>query len=80
MSLLGRGTLSGGDYRTFLIPGMFAMAMAFRPERIMVSVSSHAVRGPNDRVRSTLMLHSAVVIDPERYNMLQPCCNRSRKH
>ncbi len=52
----------GGDYREFLLPGMFAMTMLFGLEATMVSVSTDAARGVTDRFRSMPMAPSAVVL------------------
>ncbi|QLY34331.1 ABC transporter permease [Nocardia huaxiensis] len=51
----------GGDYREFLLPGMFAMTMVFGIGTTMVAVSSDAARGITDRFRSMPMSASAVV-------------------
>jgi ABC-2 type transport system permease protein len=51
----------GGDYREFLMPGMFAMTMAFGLEGTMMAVSTDAARGVTDRFRSMPMAPSAVV-------------------
>ena len=44
ISLPGGNAAGGGDYREFLMPGMFAMTMAFGLEATMVSVSTDAAR------------------------------------
>jgi ABC-2 type transport system permease protein len=51
----------GGDYREFLMPGMFAMTMLFGLETTMLAVSTDAARGVTDRFRSMPMAPSAVV-------------------
>jgi ABC-type multidrug transport system permease subunit len=51
----------GGDYRAFLVPGMFAMAMLFGLETTFAAVSTDAARGVTDRFRSLPMAPSAVV-------------------
>ncbi|GAB4586451.1 ABC transporter permease [Nocardia sp. IFM 10818] len=51
----------GGDYREFLLPGMFAMTMVFGIGTTMVAVSSDAARGITDRFRSMPMSASAVL-------------------
>jgi ABC-2 type transport system permease protein len=51
----------GGDYREFLMPGMFAMTMLFGIETTMIAVSTDAARGVTDRFRSMPMAPSAVV-------------------
>jgi ABC-2 type transport system permease protein len=61
--LLGGGMSvpGGGDYREFLVPGMFAMAMAFGLETTFAAVAADAARGVTDRFRSMPMAPSAVV-------------------
>ncbi|MEV1331437.1 ABC transporter permease [Micromonospora costi] len=51
----------GGDYREFLLPGMFAMTMAFGVEASYAAVAADAARGVTDRFRSLPMARSAVV-------------------
>jgi ABC-2 type transport system permease protein len=52
----------GGDYKEFLLPGMFGMTMAFGLEATMIAVSTDLQRGVTDRFRSMPMAHSAVVV------------------
>ncbi len=51
----------GGDYKEFLLPGMFAMTMAFGLEATMIAVGTDIRRGVTDRFRSMPMASSAVV-------------------
>ena len=52
----------GGDgYREFIMPGMFAMTMAFGLEATMIAVSADAQKGVTDRFRSMPIAPSAVV-------------------
>ena len=51
----------GGNYREFLLPGLFAMTMVFGLEVTMSSVAVDARRGVNDRFRSLPMAAAAVV-------------------
>jgi len=51
----------GGNYREFLLPGLFAMTMVFGLEVTMSSVAVDASRGVTDRFRSLPMAASAVV-------------------
>ncbi|MDQ3788177.1 MAG: ABC transporter permease [Actinomycetota bacterium] len=52
----------GGDgYREFIMPGMFAMTMAFGLEATMIAVSTDAQKGVTDRFRSMPIAPSAVV-------------------
>ncbi|MBL1076263.1 ABC transporter permease [Nocardia sp. 2] len=60
----------GGDYREFLLPGMFAMTMVFGIGTTMVAVSSDAARGITDRFRSMPMSASAVVAGRALADML----------
>src|SRR5918997_2651871 len=55
MSLPGGNAAGGGDYREFLMPGMFVMTMAFGLEATMTSVATDAARGVTDRLRSMPM-------------------------
>lgn len=57
----GMSVPGGGDYREFLLPGMFAMTMAFGIETTFTAVSADASRGVTDRFRSMPMAGSAVV-------------------
>ncbi|SCG35899.1 ABC transporter permease [Micromonospora coxensis] len=51
----------GGDYREFLLPGMYAMTMAFGVETTYTAVATDSARGVTDRFRSLPMASSAVV-------------------
>ncbi|PZF92094.1 ABC transporter permease [Micromonospora deserti] len=51
----------GGDYREFLLPGMFAMTMVFGVEASYAAVATDTARGVTDRFRSLPMARSAVV-------------------
>jgi ABC transporter DrrB family efflux protein len=61
----------GGDYREFLLPGMFAMTMFFGLEATMTAVTTDAARGVTDRFRSMPMASSAVVAGRSIADMLQ---------
>lgn len=52
----------GGDYRAFLVPGMFGMTMAFGLEATVVAVATDAGRGVTDRFRALPTARSAVVV------------------
>lgn len=52
----------GGDYREFLMPGMFAMAMVFGIGETVTAVANDTARGVTDRFRSMPMAPSAVVV------------------
>ncbi|MQS39347.1 ABC transporter permease [Streptomyces katsurahamanus] len=51
----------GGDYRDFLMPGMFVMTMAFGFMNTATVVVNDAIKGVIDRFRSMPMAPSAVV-------------------
>jgi len=51
----------GGDYRDFLMPGMFAMTMVFGIGATLTAVSADAAGGVTDRFRSMPMTALAVV-------------------
>ncbi|NKZ06323.1 ABC transporter permease [Actinomadura latina] len=51
----------GGGYRAFIVPGMFALTMAFGVEETFVRVAGDAAKGVTDRFRTMPMSQSAVV-------------------
>lgn len=61
----------GGDYREFLMPGMFAMAMVFGIGETVTAVAHDASRGVTDRFRSMPMAPSAVVVGRCTADMLK---------
>ncbi|HET9971225.1 MAG TPA: ABC transporter permease [Streptosporangiaceae bacterium] len=60
----------GGDYRDFLMPGMFAMAMVFGIGATVTAVSADAARGVTDRFRAMPMATSAVIAGRAAADML----------
>nr|WP_268245165.1 ABC transporter permease [Couchioplanes caeruleus] len=52
----------GGEYRDFLMPGMFTMTMLFGIGLTTIAVTSDVDRGVTDRFRSMPMASSAVLI------------------
>jgi ABC-2 type transport system permease protein len=60
----------GGDYREFLIPGMFAMNMLFGVSATMIAVHTDAERGVTDRFRSMPMSGPAVLLGRSAADML----------
>lgn len=60
----------GGDYRDFLMPGMFAMTMVFGIGATLTAVSADAARGITDRFRSMPMATSAVITGRAAADML----------
>lgn len=63
----------GGDYREFLMPGLFAMTMAFGIGNTMVGVAADAAKGITDRFRSIPMAPSAVVAGRCAADMVNSC-------
>ncbi|MFJ9556002.1 ABC transporter permease [Nocardiopsis sp. NPDC101807] len=61
----------GGDYREFLMPGMFAMTMVFGVGETVTAVSHDMARGVTDRFRSMPMAPSAVVVGRCAADMLK---------
>ena len=60
----------GGDYRDFLMPGMFAMTMVFGIGATLSAVSADAARGITDRFRSLPMAAPAVIAGRAAADML----------
>lgn len=52
----------GGDYRTFLVPGVLALTVVFGVEATFTAISTDVNRGITDRFRSLPMAPSAVVL------------------
>ncbi|MDG4828591.1 ABC transporter permease [Solwaraspora sp. WMMD1047] len=66
----GMAVPGGGNYREFLLPGMFALTMAFGIEATFTAVSADATKGVTDRFRSMPMAGSAVVVGRSAADML----------
>ncbi|WP_192771849.1 ABC transporter permease [Plantactinospora soyae] len=66
----GMSVPGGGDYREFLMPGMFAMTMLFGIEGTYTAVATDVSRGVTDRFRSMPMAGSAVVVGRSTADML----------
>jgi ABC-2 type transport system permease protein len=60
----------GGDYREFLVPGLFAITMFFGLAGTMTAVHADATRGVTERFRSMPMARSAVVTGRTGADML----------
>lgn len=60
----------GGNYRDFLMPGMFAMTMVFGIGATLSAVSADAARGVTDRFRALPMAASAVITGRAAADML----------
>ncbi|QFG20484.1 ABC transporter permease [Actinomadura sp. WMMB 499] len=58
----GQMEVPGGDYRAFIVPGMFAMTMVFGVETTFTAIAADAARGVSDRFRAMPMSPSAVVV------------------
>lgn len=65
------GVPGGGDYREFMMPGMFAMTMVFGLGETVTSVVNDTSRGVTDRFRSMPMAPSAVVVGRCAADMLK---------
>ncbi|HEX2316249.1 MAG TPA: ABC transporter permease [Thermomonospora sp.] len=52
----------GGDYRAFMMPGMFAQTMVFGVAATLTAVTTDAARGVTDRFRSMPMSRAGVVL------------------
>ncbi|GAA2611089.1 ABC transporter permease [Actinomadura fulvescens] len=51
----------GGNYREFIMPGMFAMTMVFGVEATFAAIANDTAKGVTDRFRAMPMAPSAVV-------------------
>lgn len=60
----------GGNYREFLLPGMFAMTMVFGIETTFAAVVTDAAKGVTDRFRALPMAPSAVLLGRANADML----------
>lgn len=57
----GMRVAGGGDYREYLLPGMYAMTMLFGVESTFAAIATDTGRGVTDRFRSLPMAPSAQV-------------------
>lgn len=69
--LMGGGSGISGDYREYLVPGMFALTMAFGLDATMVAVTQDLNKGVIDRFRSMPMAVGAVLVGRSAADMLQ---------
>ncbi len=69
--LIGGGKGIEGEYAEFLVPGMFAMTMAFGLDATMVAVTQDLNKGVIDRFRSMPMTNGAVLVGRSVADMLQ---------
>ncbi|WP_103501270.1 ABC transporter permease [Streptomyces sp. SM12] len=58
----GMAVEGGGDYREFLVPGMFALTMAFGLEATMVALTQDINRGLLDRFRAMPIAPSSILV------------------
>ncbi|MQA09923.1 MAG: ABC transporter permease [Pseudonocardiaceae bacterium] len=72
MAMPGRagGGQASGDYREFLMPGMFVMTMLFGVGETVSAVTADARKGVTDRFRAMPMAPSAVVVGRGTADML----------
>lgn len=70
--VLGSGIIvpGGGNYREFLMPGIFAQTMAFGIGETLAAVQADAQKGVMDRFRSMPMAPSAVVVGRSLANLV----------
>ncbi|MEU7694846.1 ABC transporter permease [Microbispora hainanensis] len=66
----GMAVPGGGDYREYLMPGMYAMTMLFGIEATFTAVARDAAQGVTDRFRSLPIGSSAVVLGRSAADML----------
>ncbi|WP_433544289.1 ABC transporter permease (plasmid) [Streptomyces sp. CA-294286] len=69
--LIGGGKGIDGDFRSYLVPGMLTMTMAFGLEATMLSVTQDLGKGVIDRFRSMPMHSGAVLVGRSIADMLQ---------
>ncbi|MFG2194831.1 ABC transporter permease [Streptomyces sp. NPDC048639] len=67
----GMTIAGGGDYKEFLVPGMFVLTMAFGLEATMIAITQDLDKGVVDRFRSMPMASSAVLVGRSAADMLQ---------
>lgn len=65
------GAMDVPDYREYLVPGMFALAMAFGLESTMVGLTQDLNKGVIDRFRSLPMASAAVLVGRTLVDMLE---------
>ena len=69
--LIGGGQGINGDFKSYLVPGMLTMTMAFGLEATMLSVTQDLGKGVIDRFRSMPMNSGAVLVGRSIADMLQ---------
>ncbi|WP_073947031.1 ABC transporter permease [Streptomyces kebangsaanensis] len=69
--LIGGGRGVPGDYVDYLVPGIFALTMAFGLEGTMIAVTQDLNKGVVDRFRSMPMADGAVLVGRSAADMLQ---------
>ncbi|MFI9605229.1 ABC transporter permease [Streptomyces sp. NPDC052043] len=69
--LIGGGRGIPGDYIDYLVPGMFALTMAFGLESTMLNVTQDLNKGIIDRFRSMPMVNGALLVGRSVADMVQ---------
>ncbi|MFF5703554.1 ABC transporter permease [Streptomyces sp. NPDC012794] len=69
--LIGGGRGVDGDFTSYLVPGMFAMTMAFGLDATMLAVTQDLGKGVIDRFRAMPMYSGAVLVGRSVADMLQ---------
>lgn len=67
----GMGVPGGGDYREFLLPGVFVMAMVYGVAATATSVATDVSRGVVDRFRSMAVARSALLTGRSAADLLR---------
>jgi ABC-2 type transport system permease protein len=67
----GMGVPGGGNYREFLVPGVFAMAMVYGVAATATSVATDVSRGVVDRFRSMAVARSALLTGRSAADLLR---------
>lgn len=65
------GGMKIANYEEFLVPGMFALTMAFGLESTMVALTQDLNKGVIDRFRSIPMTQSAVLVGRSAHDMME---------
>jgi ABC transporter DrrB family efflux protein len=63
--------IPGGNYRQFLMPGIFTQSMAFASMTIMVGVVDDMAKGVMDRLRSLPMARAAILAGHTGANLIE---------
>jgi ABC-2 type transport system permease protein len=63
--------IPGGNYRQFLMPGIFTQSMAFASMTIMTGIVDDMAKGVMDRLRSLPMARAAILIGHTGANLIE---------